>query len=153
MKKAELKKKIDDIMVESLFEKGGTKSPEQALLELGAVEEIKNFRYRIEQFLIIVTGMSYAIHMKNITKISEARKYFNNISEKKIAYNYLFSNANINGKSLESILTSIEKYDIEKLKKHNIDMIKNCIAKNYESYIKKPFIAATFNEIAEKLAI
>jgi hypothetical protein len=153
MKKAELKKKIDDIMVNSLFEKGGTKSPEQALLELGATEEIENFRYRIEQFLILVTGANYEIHTKSITKISEAKKYFDNISEKKIAYNYLFSKAHISGRSLESILTSIDKYDLEKLKKHNIDMIKSCIAKNYESYIKKPFIAANFNEIAERLAI
>ena len=153
MKKAELKKKIDDIMVESLFKKGGTKSPIDALLEIGAVEEVENFRYRIDQFLILVTGMSYEIHTKSITKISEAKKYFDNISEKKIAYNYLFSQAHINGRSLESILTSIDKYDIEKLKKHNIEMIKRCIAKNYENYIKKPFIAATFNEIAERLAI
>jgi len=153
MTKRELEKKIDDIIVESLFEKGGTKSPKQALLELGAEEEIENFRYKLGIFLIIVDGMNYEIHTKNITKISEAKKYFNCIAEKKVAYDYLFRKAHINGMSLERILQSIDKYDIEKLKKYDVDIIKNCIAKNYESYIKKPFIAESFNEIADNLVI
>ena len=91
--------------------------------------------------------------MKNITKISEAKKHFNHIAEKKVAYDYLFSKAHINGMCLERILLYIDKYDLDKLKKYDVDIIKSCIAKNYESYIKKPFIAESFNEIAEKLVI
>ena len=125
MTKKELGKKIDDIMIESLFKKGGTKSVKEALQELGAVEEIENFRYQLGKYLIIVNGMSYEIHTKNITKISEAKKHFDYIAEKKVAYNYLFSKANINGRSLESILNNIDKYDIGKLKKYNIDIIKS----------------------------
>jgi hypothetical protein len=153
MTKRELEKKIDGIIVESLFKKGGTKSPRQALLEIGATEEIENFRYKIGKFIIIVNGMNYEIHTKDITKISEARKYYDYIAEKKIAYNYLFSNGHINGMNLERILQSIDKYDIEKLKKYDVDIIKSCIVENYESYMKKPFIAGTFNEIAENLVI
>jgi len=153
MTKAELKRKIDNIVIDSLFTKGGTKSVKEALQELGAVEEIENFRYQLGKYLIIVNGMSYEIHTKNITKISEAKKHFDYIAEKKIAYNHLFSNAHINGRSLESILSNIDKYHAEKLKlkKYNIDIIKSCIAKNYNNYIKKPFIAGSFNEIAENL--
>jgi hypothetical protein len=73
--------------------------------------------------------------------------------EQKIAYNFLFTDAHINKMSLEKILYCIDKFHTEKLKKFNIDLIKQCIIKNYENYIKKPFIASSYEEIAEKLPL
>ena len=71
--------------------------------------------------------------------------------EQKIAYNHLFSYAYINGWPLDYILKTIDNN--EKIKKYDITAIKSCIIKNYDNYIKKPFIAGSYQEIAEQLHI
>ena len=73
--------------------------------------------------------------------------------EQKVAYNFLFTDAHINGMSLESILIAIDKFYSEKLKKYDVQAIKDCISANYDNYIKKPFIASSYNEITEKLPL
>lgn len=73
--------------------------------------------------------------------------------EQKIAYNFLFRDVNINNRSLEDIITSIDKYYTDQLQKYDIAVIKKCIINNYDAYVKKPFIAWSYEEIAEKLPI
>ena len=71
--------------------------------------------------------------------------------EQKIAYNYLFAYAHINECSLDLILSLFDNND--KLKKYDIQAIKKCITDNYDKYVKKPFIAGSYQEIAEQLHI
>lgn len=73
--------------------------------------------------------------------------------EQKIAYNFLFSDAHINGMTKDFILNSIDKHYTEKFKKFNIPAIKECINKNYDNYILHPFIAGSYNELSEKLPL
>lgn len=54
---------------------------------------------------------------------------------------------------LDRIIKQIDKYYTEQLKAFNIELIKQCITKNYESYKAKPFIAWSYSEIAEKLPL
>ncbi|CAB1251917.1 protein of unknown function [Ruminococcaceae bacterium BL-6] len=89
--------------------------------------------------------------------ISEAKKNFPHIIEQKMAYNVLFSDADINGLSLEKILYMFDKYYATKFqtthKRINIDIIKQCIIKNYEQYKNHPFIAGNYAEIGERLPV
>ena len=157
MTKLSLEKQIDDIITESLFHAGGTKSPKQALLELGATEDLEDFRYILGKYIIIVDGMNYVIHEKSIDKISEAKKYFKYITEKKIAYNKFFQYSINYGEYKEGLeekmINSILKYDIEKLKKKkvNIDILIEIVKQNLKNYMNNNFIADTFNEIDEKI--
>jgi hypothetical protein len=73
--------------------------------------------------------------------------------EQKIAYNFLFRDCHINEMPLDRMIKQIDKYYTEQLKAFNIELIKQCITKNYESYKAKPFIAWSYSEIAEKLPL
>lgn len=73
--------------------------------------------------------------------------------EQKVAYNFLFSQAHINGWNLECILNGIDKFYLEKLKRYDIPAVKACISANYDSFIKKPFIASSYNEITVRLPL
>jgi hypothetical protein len=83
--------------------------------------------------------------------ITEAKKQYPNIREKKVAYNFLFTDCHINGRTAEKINNSIDKFYQEKLKKFNIPMIKQYIANNYDNYKQKPFIANSYEEIDERI--
>jgi len=74
-------------------------------------------------------------------------------AEQKIAYNYLFSQAHINEWSIDRILYNIDNFNTDKLKRYDITAIKKCITDNYINYMKKPFIAGSYQEIAEKLPL
>lgn len=78
-------------------------------------------------------------------------KNHNCYCEQMIAYNHLFSYAHINEWPLNYILKTIDNN--EKIKKYDIQAIKKCIKDNYDKYMKKPFIAASYNEIAEQLPL
>jgi hypothetical protein len=89
--------------------------------------------------------------------ITEAKQFFPHIVEQKMAYNVLFADADINGLSLEKILYMFDKYYAAKFqiahKKINLDIIKQCIIKNYEQYKDHPFIAGNYAEIGERLPV
>jgi len=87
--------------------------------------------------------------MKKLPKFNEHNCY----CEQMVTYNFLFSKAHINGESKENIIKSIDKYYQEKLKKYDIEAIKNCIIKNYDNYIKKPFIASNYSQVSESLPL
>lgn len=72
--------------------------------------------------------------------------------EQKIAYNFLFT-AHINTTKLETIISMIDNHYKDTLKKYDVGAIKNCITKNYNDYMQKPFIACNYSEIAEKLPL
>ena len=88
--------------------------------------------------------------MRKLPKFTEHNCY----CEQMIAYNHLFSYAHINGWPLDYILKCVQNAnDRGELKKYDIQAIKNCITKNYDKYIKKPFIAGSYSEIAEQLPL
>ena len=73
--------------------------------------------------------------------------------EQKIAYNYLFYKAHISGMEKENVIKSIDDNKDLKTKKLDTEAIKTIIENHYDEYIKKPFIANSYIEIAEKLTI
>ena len=155
MKTSELENKINTIITESLFHSGGTKSPKIALLELGATEELENFRFILNEFIILVNGMSYTIHIKKIDSITEAKKYFEHITEKKIAYNYFFQ-YHINYENYiegleEKIVKSINNNEDLKKKRIKINVLVDIVKQNLKNYMDNYFIADSFNTINEKI--
>jgi len=73
--------------------------------------------------------------------------------EQKIAYNFLWRDAHINNRSIEQIIYAIDRFYTEQFKRYDIQVIKKCITDNYDKYIKKPFIASSYQEIAEQLPL
>jgi len=82
-------------------------------------------------------------------------KNHNCYCEQKIAYNFLFSYAHINECPLNVILGLFNGSDayVKKFEKYDLEAIKNCILKNYEQYVNKPFIASSYKEISEQLPL
>lgn len=85
--------------------------------------------------------------MRKLPRFTEHNCY----CEQKIAYNYLFSYAHINDWPLDYILKCADNNN--KIKKYDITAIKSCIIKNYDNYIKNPFIAGSYKQIAEQLPL
>ena len=70
-----------------------------------------------------------------------------------VAYNCLFSHAHINKCNLDQCVKLVDDKEELKSKKYNIELIKNCITKYFDSYVSKMFIACSYSEVAEKLAM
>lgn len=88
--------------------------------------------------------------MKKLPNFSQHGCY----CEQKIAYNFLFTDAHINRLPLNAVLAHIDRNYIDLwLKKYDISAIKACIAANYDSYVKRPFIASSYGEIAKQLPL
>lgn len=83
--------------------------------------------------------------------ITEAKKLYPNIKEKKVAYNFLFSYGHINNKESEFIINIINKDYSKTLKGLNLELVKKYILNNCEKYKTKPFIATSYDEINEKI--
>lgn len=68
----------------------------------------------------------------------------------KIAYNFLFSDCNINECSLEQTLNHIDNCTEKLIIKLRND-IKEIVILNFEKYKLKPFIAMSYQQIADEL--
>jgi hypothetical protein len=77
--------------------------------------------------------------------------------EQKIAYNILFADGHINEISLNHTLKRVDMFHadevVKKYKNFDVELLKQCIAKNFDTYVKNPFIAGSYEEIAEKLPL
>lgn len=73
--------------------------------------------------------------------------------EQVIAYNYLFSYGHINEWDVDHIIECVNNNEKLKQKRLNVELIKQCIRKNYDQYIKNPFIAADYETIRDNLPI
>ena len=95
------------------------------------------------------------INCNKLDRVKESQLNFN----KKIAYNYLFTNCYINGLAIEKILkyidsdfTNKDKYVKQlKRKKGSIKLIKKYVVENYKYYKNNHFIAFDYLEINTKI--
>lgn len=83
--------------------------------------------------------------------ITEAKKLYPNIKEKKVAYNFLFSYGHISGMKTDFIVKMIDRDYSKTLKGFNLELVKQYVINNCEKYKTKPFIATSYNEINEKI--
>ena len=104
-------------------------------------------------FLKMHNGEVVELKRLDSKNINHMKKIFPNIKEQMVAYNCLFSHAHINKCNLEQCVKLVDDKEELKSKKYNIELIKNCITKYFDSYVSKMFIACSYSEVAEKLAM